>query len=58
MNTINTAYLVVKIGQLSNELDEASAKGFCDNAKALNIVSELKDAVELLEEMGHREFAQ
>jgi hypothetical protein len=53
----NSAELVVKIGTLSRKIEEASAKGFRENAKALNLVSELKDTVELLEELAHREFA-
>jgi hypothetical protein len=55
-NVSNTAELVVKIGQLSNQLDEASARGFAGNPKALNLVSELKDVIELLETMAFREF--
>lgn len=55
---MNTAELVVKVGQLSNQLDEASARGFKENAKALNLVSELKDIVERLEELAHKEFLQ
>jgi hypothetical protein len=51
-----TAELVVMIGRLAREIEEASAKGFKENPKALNLVSELKDTVELLEEQAHREF--
>jgi hypothetical protein len=51
-----TAELAVKIGRLSRDIEEASAKGFKQNAAALNLVSELKDTVELLEELAHREF--
>jgi hypothetical protein len=51
-----SAELVVRIGTLSRSIEEASAKGFKENPKALNLVSELKDTVELLEELAHREF--
>lgn len=51
-----SAELVVKIGRLANAIEQASAKGFKQNAAALNLVSELKDTVELLEELAHREF--
>jgi hypothetical protein len=55
-NVSNTAELVVKIGQLSNQLDEKSARGFKENAAALNLVSELKDVIELLETLAFKEF--
>jgi hypothetical protein len=55
---MNSAEIVVKVSQLSRKIEEASAKGFKENANALNLVSELKDTVELLEELAHREFAQ
>ena len=55
MNT-NTAEMIVRVRQIGSQIEEASARGFRDNARAVNLVSELKDEVELLEELAHREF--
>lgn len=55
MNT-NTAETLVRIRQIGSQIEEASARGFKNNARALNLVSELKDAVDLLEDLAFREF--
>lgn len=55
MNT-NTAEMIVRIRQIGSQIEEAAARGFKDNARALNLVSELKDAVEMLEDLAFREF--
>lgn len=55
MNT-NTAETLVRIRQIGSQIEEASARGFRDNTRAVNLVSELKDAVELLEDLAFREF--
>lgn len=56
--TTNTAEQIVIVGNLQRDIQEAAARGFRDNARALNLVSELKDAVELLETLAHREFLE
>jgi hypothetical protein len=55
MNT-NTAEMIVRIKHMHSQLEEASAKGFRENPRAMNLVSEIKDAVERLEELVHAEF--
>lgn len=52
----NTAEQVVIVRRIGSQIEEAAARGFKDNARALNLVSELKDAVELLEDLAFREF--
>ena len=52
----NTAEMIVRIEQIGSQLKEASARGFKDNPRAVNLVSELMEAMELLEELAHREF--
>lgn len=52
----NTAEQVVIVRRIASQIEEASARGFKDNTRALNLVSELKDAVDLLEDLAFREF--
>lgn len=52
----NTSEQIVLIGRMQRRLEESVAKGFRDNPKALAIVSEMKDAIEFLEELAHAEF--
>ena len=52
----NTAEQVVIVRRIGSQIEEAAARGFKDNARALNLVSELKDAVDLLEDLAFREF--
>ena len=52
----NTAEQVVIVRRIGSQIEEAAARGFKDNARALKLVSELKDAVDLLEDLAFREF--
>lgn len=52
----NTAEQVVIVRRIGSQIEEAAARGFKDNARALNLISELKDAVDLLEDLAFREF--
>jgi hypothetical protein len=54
---MNTAEMEVRIKLMLGKLSETTAQGYRGNVAALRIVSEIKDAVDLLEELGHREFA-
>ena len=53
---INTSEQIVRVLQIGSQIEEAAARGFRNNARAVNLVSELKDAVELLEDLAFREF--
>lgn len=53
---MNTAEMIVRIGHIGSQIEEASAKGFKDNPRALSLISELKDTVEMLEDLAFREF--
>lgn len=53
---INTAEQVVIVRRIGAQIEEAATRGFKNNTRALNLVSELKDAVELLEDVAFREF--
>jgi hypothetical protein len=54
--TTNSAELIVRIGQLKSQLEEAAARGFRGNSKAINVLTELKDTVERLEEFAAEEY--
>jgi hypothetical protein len=54
--TTNTAELIVRLGQLKSQLEEAAARGFRDNARAMNVLTELKDTVDRLEELAAKEY--
>lgn len=52
----NSAEQIVLIRRIGEQIEESAARGFKDNARALNLISELKDAVDLLEDLVFREF--
>jgi hypothetical protein len=53
---MNTAEMEVRLKLMLGKLSETTAQGYRGNVAALRIVGEIKDAVDLLEELGHREF--
>jgi hypothetical protein len=53
----NSAEQIVIVNRLGAKIQEAAAIGFKNNGRALNLVSELRDAAELLEVLAHRENA-
>jgi hypothetical protein len=54
--TTNTAELIVRLGHLKSQLEEAAARGFKGNSKAMNVLTELKDTVDRLEELAAEEY--